>query len=227
MVDDSKIRYLIKFVAQEKYANDLCDGNLFMHPAGYYHMLDKQGQGDIGEAALSSNTGIYRGCEIPIYCMTAVYSDNIKHDNILIKRRMIEDFNCKDGFAVLIEYKPFLSRLKTLEIDGKHVRNGLVQYCNIPLEQTKKWLLDISLDHLFIKRPFFSYQQEYRIVVLDKLQPKTTPKFYDGRYMNFLSYDVYCIYSINGGLSDISKIYEISSLRTEGDYAYIDVHEPS
>jgi len=31
------IRYLVKFVAKEAYADDLLDGNLFMHCGKYYH----------------------------------------------------------------------------------------------------------------------------------------------------------------------------------------------
>lgn len=36
------IKYLVKFVTEEAYANDLLDGKLFMRPARYFRSLESE-----------------------------------------------------------------------------------------------------------------------------------------------------------------------------------------
>lgn len=120
---------------------------------------------------------MYRGGEYPIYCMTAIKSDNISDGNILINKRIIKDFKCENGFLVLIDFKSFLCRLKFLETNNNPYHHQPIVYGTPTFEVSTKWLCENSLDNLFVKHPFFSYQQEYRIIVLEKLKARKKKKY--------------------------------------------------
>lgn len=157
------------------------------------------------------------GGDYPIYCMTAIKSDNIADSNILINKRIIKDFKCDDGFLVLIDFKSFLSCLKFLETNNNPYHHQPIVYGTPSFELSAKWLCENSLDNLFVKHPFFSYQQEYRIIVFEPLHPRIEKEIHDG-----ISMDVaYYAYRIPKGLQDISKIYQINTLQVKNDYLYI------
>lgn len=83
----SKIVYLIKFVAEKEYAEDLLNGKLYMNQAAYYHSVQENdknfsdnkgyncGQADQFEAAMADGRCIYSGMDRPIYCLYAVYEN--------------------------------------------------------------------------------------------------------------------------------------------------------
>lgn len=215
------IQYLIKFVSKKEHADILYHGDLFMHSAEYYHQFEEQGQGDKGEASIFPGVCMYRGGEYPIYCMTAINSDNISDGNILINKRIIKDFKCDDGFLVLIDFKSFLSRLKFLETNNNPYHHQPIVYGTPSFELSAKWLCENSLDNLFVKHPFFSYQQEYRIIVFEPLHPRIEKEIHDGISMDVAYYDTSRTYRIPKGLQDISKIYQINTLQVKNDYLYI------
>lgn len=215
------IQYLIKFVSKKEHADILYQGDLFMHSAEYYHQFEEQGQGDKGEASIFSGVCMYRGGEYPIYCMTAIKSDNISDGNILINKRIIKDFKCENGFLVLIDFKSFLCRLKFLETNNNPYHHQPIVYGTPTFELSTKWLCENSLDNLFVKHPFFSYQQEYRIIVLEKLKARKKKKIHDGISMDAAYYDTSRTYTISKGLQDISKIYQINTLQVKNDYLCI------
>ena len=155
--------------------------------------------------------------------MAAVTSADIIDGSILINKRMVRDFKCQDGFVVLINFKLFQNRLKYLDTYGNSYHQGLVQYGIPSLELSKKWFSKNSLNHLFVKRPFFSYQKEYRIIVLDPLFPRMEKEVHDGMDMNVAYYDTSRTYHITKGLQDISQIYPINLLRYDDDVYYIDL----
>ena len=101
------IRYLVKFVAKEAYADDLLDGNLFMHCGKYYHDLERRygvGQGDIREGSIFANEAIYKNIYYPIYCMYKIKDEDIADGHVVIDRRVIKDFDCQNGFIVIIPF---------------------------------------------------------------------------------------------------------------------------
>lgn len=215
------VQYLIKLVSQKSYADALCNGDLFMHSAEYYHQFEDQGQGDKREASIFAEARIYRGSQYPIYCMTTVFSDDIKNSRILISKRMVEDFNCNDGYAVLINYLRFQEKVKMMDTrDAPHYENT-VQYGIPSPELSKKWFCSSSLDHLFVKHPYFSYQKEYRIIVLDPLPPRIEKAPLDGMVVDFVYYDTSRTYHIPGGIHDFSTVYSIADLPNDADYFYI------
>lgn len=218
--NSSDIQYLVKFVSERDHADALCCGNLYMHSAEYYHQLERHGQGDIGEASIFPGICMYRGEKYPIYCMTAIKAKDIIEGNILVSTRMVKDFRCQNGFLVLINFKSFLHHLESIETNAPYYHHSVV-YGTPSLELSKKWLCENSLDNLFVKDPGYSYQQEYRIVVLEPLPPRMEKEIHDGIEMDVSYYDTSRIYRIPNGLLNISKIYQVNTLPTHKGYLYI------
>ncbi len=147
------IRYLIKFVSEYKYAQDLQSGKLFMHPASYYHYLEL-GQGDLREGAISHYNRIYKNSQFPIYCLYSVYDTDINDDGMIaVSESCINDFKCSNGYAVILDFKKFQSELHNLDTKGHSLCGDVVKYHIIQLEETKKFLLDDTVDNFFIKHP--------------------------------------------------------------------------
>lgn len=174
--------YLIKFFSEVQFAQKLVDcGELYMRPAEYYIQLEynspKSKQGDKFEGACSHRVGIAKGVNHPIYCMMQIMSGDIKKDAtgrpfVNISSSLLKDFfPCpEDGAAVIIPYQEFISRLNHSVFSGSAYAFGSVRYGYInSLEALKYLFQDSSMASLFIKRPEFSYQQEFRICVSQDL----------------------------------------------------------
>lgn len=158
-------RYLIKFVSQLSHAENLRSGNLFMRPASYYHDLEI-GQGDITEGAISHQVAIYQNSQWAIYCMYTVKEDDIDRDgNIHISNRVMNDFTNSNGYAVVIDRDKFEKRLSTVKTNGYALQAGEINYHYITFEDMGKMLTKNEPLNLAIKHPYFSYQNEYRIVI--------------------------------------------------------------
>lgn len=170
--------YLIKFFSEAQFAQKLVDcGELYMRPAEYYIQLEynssKSKQGDKFEGACSHRVGIAKGVNHPIYCMMQIMSGDIKKDAtgrpfVHISASLLQDFfPCpENGAAVIIPYREFISRLNPSVFSGSAYTFGSVRYGYInSLEALKYLLKDGTMTSLFIKRPEFSYQQEFRICV--------------------------------------------------------------
>lgn len=218
------IKYLIKFVTQEEHAQMLYDGKLYTHCIKYYHSISQQGQGDIREASLFPNFRIYRGTDYPIYCLMAVKTDDIKDKTVLINKKAISDFNCQEGFIVIIDYITFCERLKSLNYDSKSVKcyHRLVTYGTPTQELSLEWFCDLnSLDHIFVKGPSYKHQQEYRILISDSIDYRSVIEFHDGEFLRARYYDVLKVYQLDKDLHDISEIYSIKELSTDKDHLLI------
>lgn len=158
-------RYLIKFVSQLSYAEDLRSGKLFMRPASYYHDLEL-GQGDVTEGAISHEAAIYQNSQWAIYCMYTVKDDDIDNDgNIHISNRVINEFTNRDGYAVIVDRDKFEKRLSTVKTNGYALQAGEINYHYITFEDMGTMLTTNRPLNLAIKHPYFKYQNEYRIVV--------------------------------------------------------------
>lgn len=223
MKNRTNIQLLLKFVSKREYAEDLCRGTLFMHSSQYYHHLENIGQGDMAEASLFSGVCMYRGADFPIYCMFSVSSADINSNCIEIPERIIEDFSCSNGFVVVINYRGFINKLSLIDTNGYSLIGDQVQYGTPTFELSTQWLCSNSCEHLFVKRPWFSYQREFRIVVTEPLPPRIVPKYHDGILMNFAYYDTYRTYHIPNGIQDISDICTINTLSRKGSSRYINL----
>ena len=216
-----KIQYLIKFVSQKAHANALLNGDLFMHSAEYYHHFETEGQGDKGEASIFSGICIYQGAEYPIYCMSIVYLDDIKYNQIPINNRIISDFHCKNGYAVVINYSLFQQKIQSLETYGAPHFEHPIEYGNPTFTLSAKWFKSRSLANIFVKRTYFKYQKEYRIVVCNPLPPRIEKGVFEGTEVDFAYCDTSRTYHIPGGLHDCATIYSIANLQSDLDNSYI------
>jgi hypothetical protein len=162
------IRYLVKFVAKESYADDLLKGKLFMHCARYYHDLEIQygpGQGDLREGTIFPNFAMYQYINFPIFCMYMVKDQDIEDGHVLIDMRLIKDFDCQQGFMVIIPFEPFEYALSTANTEGYAMNGAEVSYgIQTPADIEIMFNSDNALN-LVVKHPHFSYQKEYRLIV--------------------------------------------------------------
>lgn len=207
------IKYLIKFVSVEQYAEDLLDGNLFMYPVGHYHALEL-GRGDIREGALHSTARIYKNTNYPVYCLTYVSESSIVEGKIKISKKIIEDFDCQKGYLVLIDFPKFSVAITSCDTEGYALCGGQVSYGNITIENTKDLLISEDPLNLFVKHPFFKHQHEYRFVICKGYQP-TPEKGVPIDNKPCYGYDpvIYKMPSIRS----IAHKYSIKDLCDEGD----------
>ena len=162
------IRYLLEFVKEERYADDLLNGRLFMHCAKYYHDIENRfglGRGDLREGSLFPNTAIYRNIYFPIYCTYMIKDEDIIGGHVLIDNRIIDDFDCKKGYAVIIPFEPFEEALTTADTGGYRMDGVEVWYSFPTQEDIGKMFSSDDALNLRVKHPYFRYQKEYRLIV--------------------------------------------------------------
>lgn len=221
------IEYLIKFVSKEKYAVDLLNGNLFMHCARYYHMLEEKygpGQGDLREASIIPGIAMYKNINLPVFCLYTVESEDILDEEVAIDKRIIQDFGCENGFLVLIEYKRFVEEIKHCRTNGYQLDAGPVVYGTPSKELIVKLFEPSEIGNLFIKHPYFKYQKEYRIVICCAIDEKWKECKIDGRKMKVLAVeDMTASYCIPGGLRSFASCYEISKLEISDDNVLVPI----
>ncbi len=191
------IRYLIKFVSKYEYAKDLISGKLFMRPARYYHNLEK-GQGDIMEASVISGLCMYKDFDIPIYCLYAdCESENKK---IIFSNKLITDFHCENGYAVVIHFSEFSNLLSQCNTNGYSAYGGLVKYMYKPFENIDYFIENKNYSNLFFKDPAFSYQNEFRFIVCKRVSQNQDSV-------------IYTIPSIK----NFSKIFSVKNIKIVGE----------
>ena len=221
------IKYLIKFVSKEEYATSLLDGNLFMHCARYYHMLEEKygpGQGDLREANIIPDISMYKNVNLPIFCLYSVESEDIFDDKIVIDKSIIKDFGCEQGFLVLIEYVRFEEAIKHCKTNGYQLDAGPVSYGTPSEELIIKWFEPGEIGNLFVKHPFFKNQKEYRIVVCKTIDEKWKSCEIKGRKISVLDVESMAVsYYIPGGLHSFATCHKISELETVEDKVLLPV----
>ena len=195
------IKYLIKFVSKLEYAKMLQNGRFFMRPLSYYRCLE-EGQGDVLEGAISHFIFMFKNTQWPIYCFYSVDdSDVISNENIKIDKRCIDDFKCKDGYIVIINFSEFEKMLPTIDTEGYQLSAGKVSYRNIVFEELADLMKKETLDNVFIKRLKYSYQKEYRIVITK----------------NISSGKDHITYEMSSDIKSISNVIAVSTLKTNDE----------
>lgn len=157
------IVYLLKFVPQEAYIDDLMDGRLYMNAAGYYHGLPRE-QGDPLEASLAFGMGIYAHWLLPIYCMFTVRESDIVDNAVVVTRRMIDEFRCADGWIGIVRYGCFERLLDRTVDSGKDISLHRPVYYGAPGPSVTDAAFQGTPYNLVIKAPKYAYQREYRII---------------------------------------------------------------
>ena len=204
------IKYLIKFVSKIEYAEQLVSGQLFMRPVSYFHKLEKEngvGQGDLREASILNGVCAYMHTHIPVYCLYTVMGNDITEENtILISQQVIDDFHCKNGYAVLIDFPKFEKSIAGIKSNNYEVLADMVKYTKLTASISKGLLKDSNnTKNIFIKDPFFSYQKEFRIVVCQQVYTDEEKPIYEK------------IYDFEPSLHECSKVFSISTLMQVDD----------
>ena len=108
------------------------------------------------------------GIDLPIYCMYGVLQNQIKESDIIIDKRVINDYCPNGGYLTICDTMQFINQFKDI-CEGKYNYNiGMVMYGNKSLKLDMKLLESMTSAHHY-KDSFFSYQQEFRIVLDKKL----------------------------------------------------------
>lgn len=164
-----KIKYLIKFIPEEEFIDRLIDkGELYMRPLGHFAELEEQQgdsvRGDIREGLLLDCARIC--AQSPIYCMYAVFDNDVVSDGVLINKRAVQGFFSEGaGYFALINYSDFISQPKADHFDGCAATFNIVSYGSIDREIQKQWLVEAPQQAVFVKQEGFSYQQEFRLII--------------------------------------------------------------
>ena len=208
-----KISFVIKFVSTEEYADNLLNGKLFMHSARYYHLLEQErgaGQGDIREGWIFPEIMMYKNIDYPIYCLYAVSAEEIKESQIKIPQKVISDFHCENGYLVLIDFNQFEVALAHCDTHGYELCGGLVTYGIPSRELSAKLVLPENTDNLLIKHPAFQHQQEYRLIVYQKISNEKCP-------------EITTEYNLAHDIRSFSSKIAIRDLNFDKNYYYIDI----
>lgn len=175
---NNRIKYLVKFVTEESHANDLLDGKLFMRPSRYFRSLESENldhsRGDQTEGAIFADArgtavnylGIFQNDDLPIFCTYTVYENDIADNRIAISKKVVEEFNCEQGFAVLIDYLGFKQDLEKIkETQGINYCEHTVLYQPPSRDRSKEMFVNGTVENLFYKSPRYQYQREHRVVM--------------------------------------------------------------
>ncbi|MFL8969718.1 hypothetical protein ACKA04_06645 [Helcococcus kunzii] len=213
-----EIKYLIKFTSEYKYARDLVDGSLFMNQAAFYHDIEN-GQGDVREATFSNTSMVYIGDNKPIYCLYMVYKHQIVDSKIAIENKIIYDFNAK--YAVIVNYDTFIEKLRELKKEYL-ISFGSVNYKVLSIEDSKEFLIGKN-NTLFFKKPFFSYQQEFRISIDENLEYILGKRKLNGKNIEVIEGYKPKVYHLKKNLNGIARIINVQDCKKTGGFTYIDL----
>lgn len=219
-------KYLIKFVSNKKYADTFLNGILYMNAAGYYHNIER-GRGDIKEASVMSrpfdipnpyfNVSMFKCAEYPIFCMYAVFEDDIEYNTIKnINRKCIDDFSTGLGYAVVITYDNMLSVISSCKINGADIVYKSVEYRDLTDDDEYKFITTTTIDNLFVKNPYFQYQNEFRIVVCEKVKTDIEWNDKDGATRTYLPAQ----YKFSFDIRNKAKIYCLNDIEQDSNGNY-------
>ena len=172
------IKYLIKFASKEKYADDLLSGKLFMHCAKYYHKIEKEdgpGQGDLREGTIFPNVALYQNIYFPIYCTYMIKEEDTVDGQVIIDKRVIQDFGCQQGYMVIIPFDQLEQVLSTADTGGYEMNGAEVWYGIPTQDDIDKMFKSTNALNLKVKNPYFRYQREYRLIVYKNLYQDNFP----------------------------------------------------
>ena len=165
-------KYFLKFVSKEEYADYLLSGKLYMHTARYYRDMGRKegdGQGDSKEGNCFPGLEAFSNIDYPIYCLYTIFENDIKDGVVTIDKRVVEDFNCKNGYVVVLECNKFEKALEKVETFGYELGGGCVKYAPLAYSEVEESFRSDCALNLYHKNACFSYQKEYRLVVFKRM----------------------------------------------------------
>lgn len=205
-----------------------------MRPARYFRGLESENsdhsRGDQTEGAIFADTrgtavnylGIFQNDDLPIFCTYTVYENNIADNRIAISKKVIEEFNCEQGFAVLIDYLGFKQDLEKIKAaQGINYCEHTVLYQSPSRDKSKKKMfVNGTVENLFYKSPRYQYQREHRVVmgeIIDGVQiidGKRVPNYFFDGWKKFESKT----YKIQGKIHYNPIKISLASLEQSSDF---------
>lgn len=218
---NNNTRFLIKFLKEKKYAVDLCyKGELFMRSADDFIRIEKEtnlsGRGDIREGLIFNSVRI--GMNFPIYCMYSCFENEIIKDEILINKKVIEDFcDNNNGYLVVIDYVRFMDKMVSENFEGFKISFGEVRYGSANDDYNKDIFRYMKPNALFIKDSSFEYQNEFRILVYKSLELMEDKESIDGSIETRFAESPSKKYATHifklGDLTEFANVVEVSKLK--------------
>ena len=165
--------YIVKFVNKIQHALDLIEGKIFMLPVGYYATLPKEngnGRSDKSEGEIFPH--FYIGHDYPIFCSYYLNDDRITRHNAIdsfsINRKVIDGFDCANGYVVVIPFQSFENHLRSPAHDfqGWQIEGGLINYESLSNQKSNQIISNTALWKyaLMHKSQSFNYQNEFRLI---------------------------------------------------------------
>ena len=158
------IRYLIRFFDEEYKVKYLFDNGLFMNAASTYHRIEKDSlKWDYSEGAFCDCSAAYKNSDRPIWCCSAAFEENIIDNHIVMDSKILDDFNCRNGYAVIFNTSKFLKAIEENPNNLYASSYGLIKY--VKRNPEKILMNNHFASSLFIKHPRFKHQQEFRYCI--------------------------------------------------------------
>lgn len=208
---------LVKLVRMKEHAEMLLQGSLFMRPAAYFHYQEK-GRRDKLEGIITMDNAIYTKAECPIYCMCSFCDNDIVNGYMDFSKLCIDEFDCFNGFAVVLDWQKFEDRIPSLNCNGHKCVYGRVEY---KISRGSDDYISIiesenkgTMKSLFIKHPRFAYQREYRIAVDEAIITSL-----------WGNNDEHIVYNFPMDLKDIGYAISIPDYLAEDGSLHIPIHD--
>ncbi|HCY51276.1 MAG TPA: hypothetical protein DHU65_01060 [Clostridiales bacterium] len=188
MID--KARFLIKSFDNVQYAKKfLMEGEMYFNCPAYFRYLAKRGElaklnnngeviknqfkgiGDFNEASIAWTIRVYQN--IPIYCMYTVGNNDVKGNNVLLRKKAFDEFKSNNHkYFVVCEKEQFFNRIYSVFAgDGVFM---FVSYEGVN-PQSEEFYVSHMREALFRKSLSYAHQQEFRIALAnDRINSKIT-----------------------------------------------------
>ena len=176
---ETDIRYLLKFVSKDDYAQSIIEGKLYMRTANYYRTIFESESKDPYEGSVSHKSMIFKGSNHYIFS-TYQLTNKMINENATINIDLVKHFGCQEGFIVLLDFKKFSNLLKNSSNNSYELIGFSITYCNnINMKMTKTMLLGNHYESLAIKPTKFKDENEYRFVSGNASDDDTIPYILD------------------------------------------------
>lgn len=223
----SQIKYLIKFTSKQKFAQDLVDGIIFTNAVDYYALLHKRtnklGMGDMKDGAISHTKQIQKNSDFLVFCTYSVYEKDIEDGTIKIPNKIMEDFECQNGYAVVIDFEKFIQDLPLLDTGGFNLRHKPITYRSLTFQDTRQMLTSKNNEHLFIKNPDLKHQQEYRILIEKHATKIIQEEMIDNQQCSVLIGYKGEPFSLHKSIDSYTKKIHLQNIKINSNYFYLKI----
>ena len=165
--------FLLKMGLTEEFADTIVKENkIYTNSVKYYTYIEEN---ELNKGVLDEREGLLLNCihkfsDDPIFCLYSINDcDIVKIEDetyISINKQFYINFSKNKEWCVVIKGKPFIDKC-IQNFKGVGYRLGPVLYGFLNYYQQSSLIVDKNRDSIYIKRPEFAYQNEYRLYIQD------------------------------------------------------------